>query len=113
MDYLVTLVMLIIGFGLSAWAALYGISLHLLGRHLRRHHPREWKDLGAPDLATAQGPRPQPLARWLGRDRYLKLRDPALERWVPRLRKIPTVGAAVIGSFTLLALLAALMLAKR
>lgn len=83
------LIMIIAGIGGAIWTLAFGLSLQLVGRYLKRHHPIAWKTLREPDLNTAQGIRRNRISEWLATDRYLRLGDENLNRWVPLLQELP------------------------
>lgn len=94
-------VLMIAMFAVALWGGVIGASLYLLGRYLQRHHPREWKQLGSPDLYTAQGPRRSRINEWLRTDRYQKLHDAKLIRWVPVMQKLPGRLGVIVGCLAL------------
>ncbi len=74
--------------------AAYGISLHRYGRYLARQHPHIWRQLGSPSLTTAQGPRRDRLAEWIGKGKYFHVSDPVVIRhghFLRRLQRFNTV----------------------
>ncbi len=85
---------------------LIGISWHLVGCYLRVRYPAHWKDLGPPDLTTAQGPRRSRIGEWIQTDRYQRLHDAKLDKWVPILQKLPRRLGMVIAVFCLSAMIA-------
>lgn len=67
---------LILMFVSAVTFAAYGIPLYFYGRYLAKNHPNVWKQLGSPNLTTAQGPRRDRLSEWIGKKHYLKISDP-------------------------------------
>ena len=103
------LIMIITGIGGAVWMLAIGLSLQLVGRYLKRHHPIAWKTLREPDLNTAQGIRRNRISEWLATDRYLRLGDENLNHWVPFLKKLPLrLGIALAIIFLISATAAAL-----
>jgi hypothetical protein len=101
--------LIIIALGIAFWGGVVGTTHHLLSRYLKNRYPNHWKDLGAPDLYTAQGRRPSPIRKWLRTNRYQRLHDPHLDKWVPILQKLPRRLGLVVGAITLGTLVAALV----
>jgi len=84
------------GFGCAVLVLVYAVTNHLVLRHIRANHPVLWKTLGTPDLATAQGSRPDRLGDWIAKGKYRKMHDPYLHRWCPVLQKLRPFAAGWI-----------------
>ena len=82
-------VILFLGFFLlSVLLLIRGVLLQRLGRHIAAQHPNLWKQIGSPDLNTAQGPRRDTLSEWIGKEKYLRINDPSLHRRGALLKKL-------------------------
>ncbi len=75
--------------------AAYGIPLYFYGRYIAKNHPNLWKQLGSPDLTTAQGPRRDRLSEWIGKMHYLKISDPIVVQRGNLLRKLQRFSITV------------------
>jgi len=107
---MLNLCMIILLGGALIWGGAIGLGEHWVGRHLKKHYPNHWRDLGSPDLWTAQGPRSSRVGEWIRSDRYKRLHDEKLDRWIPILQQLPRRLGAVMAMLALVAIAAVVLM---